>query len=462
MRYDTIHIKQIEILEQILKGLKPLKDLDKKRLDKKMRLEFNYNSNHIEGNTLTYGQTEMLLFSDLSVGDVSVSDLEEMKGHDLGLKMINDYALDKDRPLTELFIKELNKIILVRPYWKEAVTNDSTPTSKRIIPGEYKKMPNHVRLKNGEVFEYTNPEDVVAEMSSLIQWYRENKETMHPVQIAAEFHYKFVCIHPFDDGNGRVARLIMNYILISNDYPLVVIKSDDKSNYLKSLRKADLGYIKSIIEYIEFQMIWSLELNIAAANGEAIEESEDYLKELELLKKEKLSIEYIHKTPKILFELIEFTRDYIFLELNSKLEAFDDFFAEIKQDTYLDHIKYIKTKTVSKLPMNLWLDKEEEIRPYKIYNIDLEEEALENLQYKFSLLSLKSSSEKYDVYLFLELKLNDSNYDLNLYFSEHDRYNKEELINTTQNYGRFLLKAEIDIYIKSAIDKLMNSIKVRN
>jgi len=230
MKYDTDSLKKIDFLKNEIDKLLPISDENKKKLAKKLRLEFNYNSNHLEGNTLTYGQTELLLLYDKVSGNVKLSDVEEMKAHDIALSMIEDIAKDKERPLTEAFIKELNKLILVRPFWKEAITSDGTPTRKKIEIGRYKSMPNRVRLRSGEIHEHASPEETPAKMNELIEWYRHNENLMHPVQLAIEFHYKFVCIHPFDDGNGRVARLIMNYILLKNSFPPIIIKSNDKSN----------------------------------------------------------------------------------------------------------------------------------------------------------------------------------------------------------------------------------------
>ena len=89
-------------------SLQPLKPEDKNRLDRKFMLEFNYNSNHIEGNTLTYGQTELLLLFGKVVDEANMKDLEEMKAHNVCLKMIQEEAADKNLPLTETFIRQLH------------------------------------------------------------------------------------------------------------------------------------------------------------------------------------------------------------------------------------------------------------------------------------------------------------------------------------------------------------------
>ena len=104
-----------------------------------------------------------------------------------------------------------------------------------------------------------------------------------PIILAAEFHYRFIRIHPFDDGNGRVARILMNFILMQLGYPPVIITTEDKENYYRVLRLADADQIEPFIEYIAQNLIRSLEIMIRGAKGESVEESEDLDKELSLL-----------------------------------------------------------------------------------------------------------------------------------------------------------------------------------
>jgi Fic family protein len=277
-------LAHIEQLKTQLEKLQPLSAENQQRLDKKFRLEWNYNSNHMEGNTLTYGETELLLIFDLTKGNHELREYEEMKGHDVTLKLVYDLVEDKERNLNENFIRQLNTLLLVRPFFKEAITPDGQPTRREIKVGEYKSFPNSVRLQNGEIFQYPSPAETPAKMGDLIEWYKNN--TDDAVIVAADLHYKFVCIHPFDDGNGRIARLLMNYHLLKNNLPPVVIKSEDKKNYLRALQEADAGDLDSIRTYIAEKLVWSVELSIKAAKGENIGEFGDWDKKLDLLKKE--------------------------------------------------------------------------------------------------------------------------------------------------------------------------------
>lgn len=279
-------IQHIDLLKKEAEKLMPLSEEYKRNFWWKFRLDFNYNSNHLEGNTLTYGHTHILLRSGDVVGKYNIRELQEMKAHDLALKNIREAAEEPEFTLTQKFIKEINEIILVEPFYNDAITNDGRKTKKLITPGQYKSTPNSVLMANGEMFYYPSPEETPALMGDLIDWYEaESKEAkLHPVQLAALFHYKFVRIHPFDDSNGRTARLLMNYILLKNNYAPLVIESIDKKNYLISLNEADAGNVEAFVEYISGIALKWQHLFASAAEGKEIEENNDIFKEIELLK----------------------------------------------------------------------------------------------------------------------------------------------------------------------------------
>lgn len=463
---NTQTIDTVNTLKKELDGKTPLSVQDGNRLKKKFRLEFNYNSNHLEGNTLTYGQTQLLLFFDRSSGDVPVSDIEEMKAHDVAFSQIEEMANEVERPLTETFIKELNKMILVKPFWKDAISPDGSPTRKKIEIGQYKSSPNSVQLKNGEIHEYATREETPALMSDLLKWYSANKEQFHPVQLAAEFHYRFVCIHPFDDGNGRVARLIMNYILLKNNYPPVIIKSEDKERYLTALQKADTGDINSLIEYIEKQSIWSLELSIKAANGEDIDELGDIEKEIEILKREKLTKTKIYKTPKVVYELINHINSDLWSPLDNILSKFDDFFAESLIENYVDYTKVEKTKSISNPIFNaarLFADTQMIIKKYEVFGRDLEENNIQQVIWVKKMLSLKSANKKIDYEIRCILDINDSNYKFVVEESnsntDSQMKNKTSLFEIENEYKTFFMSDTIDGLLRNISNHLISKIK---
>ncbi|MBI2968234.1 MAG: Fic family protein [Bacteroidetes bacterium] len=321
--------------------MKPMKKADEDRLWTKIRLNWNYNSNHLEGNTLTYSQTELLLIFDKATGEHEMREYEEMKAHDVALHLVRNIASDQEHPLTESFIKELNRVILVKPFWKEAITPDGQPTRKLIKVGDYKDTPNSVRLQNGEIFHYSSPDEVRPMMQELMVFYKKHSisTVSHPLWLAAMFHYQFVRVHPFDDGNGRIARLIMNYILMRKDYAPVIIPSSDKKNYLLALNKADTGDMESFVIYIGEHLVRSLEMSIKAARGESIEEPTDPDKEIELFKRSLADREVVKvkKNRKVIQELYSHSLSGLFTTIHQKLEQFNDLFNETDHTYWVEH-----------------------------------------------------------------------------------------------------------------------------
>ena len=224
------------------RSIQPISDRDRERLSRKFTVDFNFNSNHIEGNTLTYGQTELLLLFGKVVGEAEMKDLEEMKASNVGLKMMQEQAGIKDMPLTQNFIRQLHKMLLREDFTVYRELPGGQQASYVIHAGTYKTRPNSVITRYGDRFEYASPEETAALMTDLVDWYNEeeSKGKLSPVELAALFHYRYIRIHPFEDGNGRIARLLVNYIFARHNYPMIVVRSRGKKEYLEALHKADL------------------------------------------------------------------------------------------------------------------------------------------------------------------------------------------------------------------------------
>ena len=275
---------QIKALKNELDSLRPLSKEQEGMIMQKFRLDWNYHSNHLEGNSLTYGETKALILFGLTAQGKPLKDHFEMTGHDEAVKWIED-VVKQERPLTENFIRELHTLLLKETSEKKAKTPEGIITTRRITVGQYKTVPNHVETQTGEIFYFATPEETPAKMGDLMAWYQEKQaqDDVEPILLAAEFHYNFIRIHPFDDGNGRTARLIMNFILMRFGYSPVIIKTDDKENYFNVLQLADAGNLEPFVEYIAKNLIHSLEIMIKGAKGESIDEPDDLDKEIALL-----------------------------------------------------------------------------------------------------------------------------------------------------------------------------------
>ena len=222
--------------------MQPLSERKQHLLNQRFTVEYNFNSNHIEGNTLTYGQTELLLLFGKVSGAGDLKDFVEMKASQVGLQMLMEEVVENKQPLTQNFIRQLHKTLLREDYIVYRELPDGGQTSYTIHAGQYKTRPNSVLTRYGDRFEYASPEETPALRADLVDWYNEAEQsgTYSPVELAALFHYRYIRIHPFEDGNGRIARLMVNYILARHHWPMIVVRSRMKNEYLEALHQSDM------------------------------------------------------------------------------------------------------------------------------------------------------------------------------------------------------------------------------
>ena len=279
-------LDEIDRLKKKLDALRPLPPDVLGRIGQKLRIEWNYHSNAIEGNSLTLGETRSLILHGLTAQGKPLRDHLDIEGHDEAVKAIEDAVKSKEA-FNQVFIRNLHTMLLKEPYETDAETLDGLRVKRRITIGDYKTQPNNVRTSTGETYYFTPPEQVQSAMSDLVDWYRKKEdEGEHPIIMAATFHYRFVRIHPFDDGNGRMARLLMNMILIKHGYTVALIPREERGEYINTLERADQSEeLTEFITYIATCCKYSLNLHLRAARGEDIEDAEDIDKEIALFKR---------------------------------------------------------------------------------------------------------------------------------------------------------------------------------
>lgn len=210
-------------LSPLLKALKEQKDGKVKGgIYHRVQIDLTYNSNHIEGSKLTKDQTRMIFETHTIMPEgsstVRVDDILETVNHFRCVDYIIDHALDS---LTEGIIKQLHKIL-------KTGTVDSTKDLFAV--GDYKKLPNEV----GGI-ETSSPEEVSNDMKELLSWYRGEK--IKDIDCIVSFHQRFESIHPFQDGNGRVGRLIMFKECLANNIVPFIIDEDLRFFYYRGLRE---------------------------------------------------------------------------------------------------------------------------------------------------------------------------------------------------------------------------------
>ena len=221
--------------KELLDSKRPLSRAVLNNLKKYFDVEFTYNSNAIEGNTLTITETKVILEDGLTIGGgKSLIEHLEVLNHKEAIDYVQD-VVRNELDLSERVIKDLHHIIL------KSIDNPHAGIYRKtnaLISGSMHRPPEYFLLED--------------KMQELLGWYHKNKDVLHPVELAALFHFKYVYIHPFIDGNGRSARLLMNLILLRNGYPLTVIQNTDRVDYMSALEKASTT--QNTDDFVEFIM----------------------------------------------------------------------------------------------------------------------------------------------------------------------------------------------------------------
>lgn len=204
-------LAEIELKRKRLNEMRPLTPGEVKRLQEEFMIEFTYNSNAIEGNTLTLKETAMVL-EGMTIDQKPLKDHLEAVGHRDAFMYIQDIA-KQDVPLSEFVIKNIHSLVLM-----------NQPEDK----GVFRKIP--VRIM-GAYTEPVQPYLIEPRLTELLAVNEERKASMNVIERIARFHLEFEGIHPFIDGNGRTGRLILNLDLIRNGFPPINVKFTDRKKY---------------------------------------------------------------------------------------------------------------------------------------------------------------------------------------------------------------------------------------
>ncbi|MBU4373568.1 MAG: Fic family protein [Euryarchaeota archaeon] len=260
-------LSRINSKMQRLNSLRPLPADAVKRLHEELRLLHTYHSNAIEGNTLTLSETKLVLEEGITIGGKSLWEHLEATNNAKAFDLMEDIAKKR---------KAIDHVIIQRIH--EAVTAG-------ILEEAGKYRTKNVRI-TGAAKAPPDWSKVVKLMDELIE--KIVQSWLHPVETAAFMHHMFVEIHPFIDGNGRVARLLMNLYLIAQSYPPIVLKKEDRGKYYRFLRAADAGNLTPFADFIAKAVDESLTMYLAIFGG-----TDELLPLKELAKETPYSQEYL-------------------------------------------------------------------------------------------------------------------------------------------------------------------------
>lgn len=188
-------------------------------------IKFTYDSNRIEGSTITLKETAKIIEEGIAPANKPIGDIKETEAH----RKVFQEMMKYPKNLT------LQAIL----YWHRILFEHT----KSDIAG---KVRTHQVRVAGSKAEFPIPAELDILLREFVEWYRHYKEKLHPLELAALVHLKFVSIHPFSDGNGRMSRLLMNFVLQHNGYPMLNIKYSHRDSYYNSLERAQVKKLEKI------------------------------------------------------------------------------------------------------------------------------------------------------------------------------------------------------------------------
>lgn len=246
---------RIEDKLQRLNRLRPLPTTAVQKLRDQLQMEMTYNSNGIEGNSLTLKETYLVVAEGLTVKGKPMKDHLEAKDHTEALEYLSELIeTNRHNTLSEHSIRNLHALVV--------------KNTEQEYAGRYRNI--NVMIGGAD---HTPPDAslVPAQMNELLAWIKKEQKKLSAVELAAILHHKLVYIHPFVDGNGRTARLVMNIVLMQKGYPLVVILKNDRKKYYRVLDQADKGEYTPLVAFVAQAVERSLDLYLNTLNPKASE-----------------------------------------------------------------------------------------------------------------------------------------------------------------------------------------------
>lgn len=266
-------LARIKVKKLRLDSHRPLAKAVLERLQTQLSLEWTYNSNAIEGNSLTLRETQLVLEEGLTIKGKSLKEHFEAKNHEKAIDFLVE-NVDRASVLDENIILKIHTLIL------DGIEED--------FAGRYRN--GQVRI-TGANFTPPNPLKVPDLMSDFVKWISGESKIKDPVVLATELHHRFVWIHPFFDGNGRTGRVLMNLWLMRFGFPPAVILKNDRKKYYSALNQANEGDYEALELLVAQAVERSLNLYLEACGPASIDA--DYVPLSELVKGTPYSQEYL-------------------------------------------------------------------------------------------------------------------------------------------------------------------------
>lgn len=224
-------LKRLTEKHALLEALRPLPDAAVRRLNDQITIEWIFNSNAIEGNTLTLRETQLILETGLTIGGKSLREHFEVINHKEAIDYVEDLVTGHDS-IAISHMRQMHKLVL------SGIDENA---------GQYRNI--QIQIAGAR---HQPPEawEVPQQMSDWADWLNKGARDVHPVERAALAHHRLVTIHPFIDGNGRTARLAMNLLLMRDGYPATIILRTNRRQYYRVLAQADAGNYTPLVNFV--------------------------------------------------------------------------------------------------------------------------------------------------------------------------------------------------------------------
>ena len=206
-----------------------ISEIGRIKYDNDYVVRFTYNTNAIEGSRLSLRETSMILTENVIPSGATPNDYNEALNSKICYSFINSYSGE----FNQKFLLKIHELL--------------TQNTDCRIKGEYR---DDKTIITGSEWIPPPPEKILELMKKTFHWYYSNRKKLHPIELGAILHNNLVRIHPFTDGNGRTARIIANWILFRNKFPMFIIDLRDKINYYKAIEEGDKGNDEAIVHYI--------------------------------------------------------------------------------------------------------------------------------------------------------------------------------------------------------------------
>ncbi|TDE46869.1 Fic family protein [Flavobacterium rhamnosiphilum] len=427
----------------------------KKKINYKFRLEWNFNSNSMEGNTLTIEETRSVMVGNLTVNDKPLKDVLEMQGHDQVIIEILRIGKGELR-LSEKRICEIHK----------AIMHEDDETKKDKI-GKWKQEPNMIYNHKGERYDFVSPEEVADRIHRLLDKTNaaidainaNKKNAPHPIDVAMEFHLEYLDIHPFYDGNGRTARILTNLILISLGYnPFWINEKDRKIYYTYISDIQGYGGSKELFfEYCAGLIERSEQLVLNAIQGIDIEEEDDLHKEISMWKKQLVKKDEVFpQSNYAVAQIYQRTLKTLFTSFLSQMASFDELFTK-KQITNHINSKHLKSQQLEHFDelfddiINRSKLSKEELNELELKPI----EGVHTIELKVYYSGFKNDGlNTFSTYSDLYVGFNEYSYVINDHGSNNEKNNFVKKL-----YSELLTEEEIKTIVKTMISKQFEKIK---